>query len=172
MNEPPPKAGPESSEQTTDAPASDDTLEPEFWRKKTLEEMNRAEWEALCDGCGKCCLLKLEDDDLGKVWYTNVACRLFNHGACRCGDYPRRKERVPQCLVLTPESVRENADWMPRSCAYRLLAEGYDLYAWHPLISGDPDSVHHWRISVRGKTVAEQDVPEDDLLDYIIGEVI
>ena len=147
-------------------------LEPEFWRKKTLEQMSTEEWEALCDGCGKCCLLKLEDEDTGKVHYTDVACRLFDDATCRCGNYPLRRTLVPQCVVLDPETVRETVGWMPRTCAYRLVADGYDLYAWHPLISGDPESVHKAGISVQGWTVPEYEVEEEDLLDHVVGDIL
>ncbi|MCI4660732.1 MAG: YcgN family cysteine cluster protein [Neomegalonema sp.] len=143
-------------------------LAREFWKKKQLEELSQAEWEALCDGCGKCCLLKLEDDETGHVYYTDIACRLFDDQTCRCGNYALRKELVPQCVVLTPQTVRESIDWMPRTCAYRLLAEGYDLYPWHPLVSGDAMSVHDARISVRAQTVPEYEVPEDEQLDHVI----
>ncbi len=144
-----------------------DTIAPGFWRTKTLEQMTPAEWEALCDGCGRCCLLKLEDEDTEEVWYTDVACRLFDDQTCRCGAYAIRKRLVPQCVRLTPASVRDSRDWMPRTCAYRLVAEGYDLYPWHPLISGDPETVHRAGVSVRGKTVPEHEVDPDDLLDHV-----
>lgn len=134
--------------------------------------MTKAEWEALCDGCGKCCLLKLEDDDTGKVWYTDVACRLFDDAACRCGNYALRKTLVPQCVVLTPRTVAETKDWMPRTCAYRLVADGYDLYPWHPLITGDPDSTHKANISVQGQTTPEYEVAEETLIDRVVGEHI
>ena len=147
-------------------------ISPEFWRTKTLEQMTPDEWEALCDGCGKCCLLKLEDDEVGRVWYTDVACRLFDDKTCRCGNYALRKTLVPQCMMLTPEVVKESKDWMPRTCAYRLVADGYDLYSWHPLISGDPDSVHHANISVQGWTVPEYEVPEDELINRTFDEAI
>lgn len=145
-------------------------LKPGFWREKTLEQLSAAEWEALCDGCGKCCLLKLEDEDTGAVAYTSVACRLFDGDSCRCGNYALRKTLVPQCVVLTPETVREEAHWMPRTCAYRLLAEGYDLYSWHPLVSGDPDSVHQAGVSVTGWTTPEYDVSPEDVPEYVIDE--
>ncbi len=147
-------------------------LEPAFWRSKALEEMSDAEWEALCDGCGKCCLLKLEDEDTGRVAYTNVACRLFDPDTCRCGSYELRFHLVPQCIRLTPEMVRREKDWMPRTCAYRLLADGYDLYPWHPLITGDPESVHRSGVSVQFACRPEYEVPEDELVDHVIGEAI
>ncbi|MEL6980403.1 MAG: YcgN family cysteine cluster protein [Pseudomonadota bacterium] len=147
-------------------------LKPGFWREKTLEQLSPQEWEALCDGCGKCCLLKLEDEESGEVTYTSVACRLFDSETCRCGNYALRKTLVPQCMVLTPEVVRAEKDWMPRSCAYRLIADGYDLYAWHPLLSGDPNSVHEARISVQGWTTPEYEVELDELPDYAIIETL
>ena len=161
-------AGRREARQAATAPE----IAPEFWRTKTLEEMNSAEWEALCDGCGKCCLLKLEDDETGRVWYTDVACRLFDDATCRCGNYALRRTLVSQCMVLTPEVVRETKDWMPRTCAYRLVADGYDLYSWHPLVSGDPESVHTSNVSVKGMTTPEYEAPEETLVDRIIGENI
>ncbi len=147
-------------------------LEPGFWRGKTLEELSPAEWEALCDGCGKCCLLKLEDDETDRVHYTDVACRLFDDSTCRCGNYELRQTLVSQCVVLTPESVRETAAWMPRTCAYRLIADGYDLYPWHPLVSGDPQSVHKANVSVRGWTVPEFEVDEEELVDHVVEDIL
>ncbi len=141
---------------------------PEFWSKQPLDALTRPEWEALCDGCGRCCLLKLEDEDSNEIAYTNVACRLFDDQACRCGQYALRKQMVAGCVVLTPENIERHAYWMPETCAYRLRFEGKPLYDWHPLISGDPDSVHRAGISMRGKVVAEYDVDEEDLEDYVI----
>lgn len=132
--------------------------ESPFWRTKTLDEMDAAEWESLCDGCGRCCLNKLEDIDTGEIAWTDVACRLLDGESCRCTDYPRRQRRVRDCVALTPESVR-SLTWLPPSCAYRLVAEGRDLYWWHPLVSGDPDTVHQAGVSVRGRTVSERDWP-------------
>src|SRR3954465_8352962 len=107
-----------------------------FWRMKTLEEMSNAEWESLCDGCGRCCLNKIEDIDSGDIAWTDVACRLLDGESCRCSDYAKRQRKVPDCVRLTPESVR-TLRWLPPSCAYRLVAEGRELYWWHPLVSGD-----------------------------------
>lgn len=126
-----------------------------FWREKRLEEMNPAEWESLCDGCGKCCLNKLEDIDTGELAYTNVACRLLDLGTCRCTRYPERSRLVPDCVTLTPDNIA-GLRWMPSTCAYRLLAEGKELPYWHPLVSGDPDSVHRAGISVRGRAISER----------------
>lgn len=138
-----------------------------FWETKSLEEMTRVEWESLCDGCGKCCLIKLEDEDTGDTYLTDVACKLFDAGTCRCGDYPRRQLHVPDCVVLTPDNIA-GLHWMPETCAYRLLAEGQPLAWWHPLVSGDPESVHRAGISVRGRVTSETEVAEDDLPDRIV----
>lgn len=137
-----------------------------FWKTKSLEEMSRVEWESLCDGCGKCCLSKLEDEDTGEIVWTSVACRLFDAGKCACRDYTNRNEKVPDCVILTTENVR-TIPWLPKTCAYRLVAEGRDLFDWHPLKSGRADSVHEARISVRGKVTAfEDDLNDTD--DYLL----
>jgi len=136
-----------------------------FWRTKSLQEMSPDEWESLCDGCAKCCLHKLEDVDTGEVSYTNVACALLDVGVCRCTDYMHRTFRVPDCVELTP-STMETIDWLPPTCAYRLVAEGRDLFWWHPLLSGDPESVHRAGVSVRGRVVAERNA--GDLEDHIV----
>ena len=126
-----------------------------FWKTKKLHEMSRDEWESLCDGCAKCCLHKLEDADTGEIMQTNVACRLLDHDTCSCTRYPDRKRLVPDCVVLTPDNVSD-LHWMPKTCAYRLVAEGQDLDWWHPLVSGDPNSVHEAGISVRGRAIDER----------------
>ena len=139
-----------------------------FWRSKTLEEMDAAEWESLCDGCGRCCLVKLEDADTGEIHYTDVGCTLLDAGACRCRSYETRQAQVPDCLRLTPETVRA-VSWLPPTCAYRLVAEGRDLFAWHPLVSGDPDSVAAAGMSVRGRVAGpEENFAVDDLFDRIV----
>jgi len=145
-------------------------LRPRFWETVPLDRMTPAEWEALCDGCGKCCLNKLEDADTGEVAFTRVACRLLDGDSCQCGNYAIRKQLVPECVVLTPGKLAEVAYWLPRTCAYRLLYEGRRLYDWHPLVSGDPESVHEAGASVRGWTVPEFEVDEDDWEDLIIDE--
>lgn len=131
-----------------------------FWDEKTLDEMSAAEWEALCDGCGRCCLIKLEDEDTGEIITSDVRCRLLDGETCQCTDYPNRKAKVPDCIKLTPQNVSE-IKWMPTSCAYRRLAEGRGLAWWHPLISGDPETVVAAGVSVRGRTVAEDSVAPD-----------
>ncbi|MGB5869080.1 MAG: YcgN family cysteine cluster protein [Albidovulum sp.] len=145
-------------------------LREKFWILP-LASLNPTEWEALCDGCGKCCLNKLEDDETGEVFFTRVACRLLDGESCRCGQYETRKSFVPECVVLTPQSLAKNAYWMPSTCAYRLRAEGQALYDWHPLVSGDPQSVHKAGMSVQGWTVPEFDVDEDDWEDHIIEDL-
>ena len=145
-------------------------LRDRFWETVPLSRMTPDEWEALCDGCGKCCLNKLEDEDTGEVAFTNVACRLLDGESCRCGNYAIRKVLVPECVVLTPKTLPDVAYWLPRTCAYRLLHQGDPLQDWHPLISGDPESVHAAGVSVRGWTVPEFEVDEDDWEDHIIDE--
>ena len=138
-----------------------------FWQRKRLEEMTPQEWESLCDGCGKCCLHKLEDEDTGEVYYTDVACKLLNQDTCRCRDYANRQQQVPDCLVLQPAEI-ERFHWLPASCAYRLLAEGEPLPDWHPLVTGDPGSTLAAGMSVAGCTLAEEAVDPDDLEERII----
>lgn len=145
-------------------------LAPRFWERKPLSRMSDAEWEALCDGCGKCCLNKLEDEETGDVALTCVACRLLDDETCRCSQYSIRHQFVPECIVLGPKNMEDNLYWMPETCAYKLLWEGKPLYKWHPLISGDPDSVHRAGVSMQGRTVPEFDVDDDDWEDYIIEE--
>ena len=139
-----------------------------FWKTKTLAEMDIQEWESLCDGCGLCCLNKLEDWDTGAVVFTSVRCRLMDGTSCRCTDYENRQATVPECIQLTPGTVEE-IPWLPPTCGYRLIGEGRDLYWWHHLVSGDPETVHIAGISARGhETVCETDVPVDDFEDYIV----
>jgi uncharacterized cysteine cluster protein YcgN (CxxCxxCC family) len=127
-----------------------------FWKTKPLEAMTRAEWESLCDGCGRCCLHKLRDDDSDALAFTEVACRLLTIETCRCADYANRRRWVPNCVKLTPKRVAA-IDWLPPTCAYRLVAEGKDLAWWHPLVSGDPETVHKAGVSVRGRAIRERD---------------
>ncbi len=138
-----------------------------FWRRKSLNEMTTGEWESLCDGCAKCCLLKLTDEGSDEVDYTDVACRLLDLGTCRCNHYSRRKEIVADCVVLRPETV-DDIGWLPKTCAYRLIGEGKDLPWWHPLVSGDPETVHEAGVSVRGRAIRENRVREDELEDHIV----
>lgn len=138
-----------------------------FWRAKKLHEMSPAEFESLCDGCGKCCLHKLEDEDSGDVYYTKVACKFLNHNSCQCQVYSERQKHVPDCVTLTPASVKETY-WLPETCAYRLIDEGIPLFDWHPLMSGDPDSVHKAGMSVAGQVIHEDSVNPDDLEDYVV----
>lgn len=145
------------------------TLRPEFWNLP-LKQLTPEEWEALCDGCGKCCLNKLEYDDTGEVDFTRVACRLLDGQTCRCTHYQNRRDYVPECVTLTPRLLKKVAYWLPRSCAYRLRHEGKPLPAWHPLLTGDPDSTHFAGASVQGWTVSEAEVPEDQWEDYVIEE--
>lgn len=137
-----------------------------FWTEKSLAAMSEAEWESLCDGCGKCCLIGLEDEDTGQIYLTDVACKLFDGAACRCSDYANRKTHVPDCVKLTPENVPE-LTWLPKTCAYRLVHEGRPLYPWHPLVSGDPESVHRANVSVRGKVRPETSVKTRNLIRRI-----
>jgi uncharacterized protein len=127
-----------------------------FWKTKSLADMNASEWESLCDGCGKCCMSKLEDEDTGEIVWTSVACRLFDSGACSCRDYANRTRKVHDCVQLTPDNVG-TITWLPKTCAYRLIDEGKDLYDWHPLVSGDKASVHTAGVSVQGKVTAFED---------------
>lgn len=136
-----------------------------FWETKTLKQMTHGEWESLCDGCGKCCLHKLQDEDSGELAFTNAACRLLDRETARCSDYAHRRIHVPDCVRLTAKSAAK-FKWLPATCAYRLLAEGKPLYPWHHLVCGDPDAVHRAGVSVRGRSVSEDAVV--DLEDHIV----
>ena len=139
-----------------------------FWKAKTLEEMSTSEWESLCDGCGRCCLVKLEDEDTGEIHFTDIGCKLLDAKTCRCLDYKRRARRVPDCVKLTPAVVR-TLSWLPDTCAYRVVAEGKDLPDWHPLVSGSAASVHEANVSVRGRVVAgEDDLPMEAWPERIV----
>jgi hypothetical protein len=141
-----------------------------FWRAKRLEELSQAEWESLCDGCGRCCLVKLEEELEGedsRIHYTEVGCALLDGLTCRCRDYPNRQALIPDCVRLTPAAVR-TIKWLPPTCAYRLAREGRDLPWWHPLVSGDPETVHAAGVSVRGRVaVSEEDISEEATVDFI-----
>lgn len=139
-----------------------------FWNVIPLERMSRGQWESLCDGCGRCCLQKFQDAKTGKVTYTWVSCYLLDTRSCRCLDYQNRIHLVPDCLVLTAQQV-PRLRWLPQTCAYRRLSIGKDLPAWHPLVSGDPASVHRAGISVRDKAISEVFVHPDDVDYYDIG---
>jgi uncharacterized cysteine cluster protein YcgN (CxxCxxCC family) len=138
--------------------------EVNFW-EKPLDQLNREEWEALCDGCGKCCLHKAEDEDSGRIYPTNVACRLLDRVSGQCSDYKHRRQFVPDCVRLTPKLVDE-ISWLPRTCAYRLRGDGKPLPDWHYLLSGDREAVHRAGESVRGWTVAEVDA--GDLENHLV----
>ena len=139
-----------------------------FWERYSLEDLSQDEWEALCDGCGLCCLLKFQDDIDADVTYTNVACRLFDCDTCRCSHYNARAKIVPDCAVLTPETLPEVVEWMPSTCAYLLRYRGQPLADWHPLVSGRPESVHEAGISVRGRCIPEYEIDMDDLEEYAV----
>lgn len=138
-----------------------------FWETKLLSDMSQKEWESVCDGCAKCCLLKLEDDDTGDVYYTGVSCRYLDTKSCRCKEYSARLQLVPECLRLTPDNIAE-FEWLPETCAYKLLANRQPLPAWHPLVSGDQASVVTAGISVKGRIISEDYVHDEDLAHYII----
>ena len=145
-------------------------LRPEYWRRVPLDRMTAREWEALCDGCGKCCLNKLEDEETGEIALTRVACRLLDDASCRCAHYETRHRFVPDCIRLTPQTISDHMHWLPQTCAYRLVHEGRDLYPWHPLVSGTSRTVHDAGVSVQGRTVSEFEVADEDWEDHIIEE--
>lgn len=144
-----------------------DTLRPHFWKKHTLTELTHLEWESLCDGCGLCCLIKLEDEDTHEVAYTKVACKLLDCEKASCSDYPNRQSHVPDCIQLTPHQIHQ-FHWLPPSCAYRRISEGKDLPRWHHLVTGNRDSILKARKSAAGRCISEEDVNPDDIEDYIV----
>ncbi|WP_026959959.1 MULTISPECIES: YcgN family cysteine cluster protein [Aliagarivorans] len=142
-------------------------LEPEFWRSKTLAQMNDQEWEALCDGCGKCCLSKLIDEDTDELYFTNIACVLLNNKTCQCSDYPNRFAKVSDCVKITLDDM-EAFQWLPTTCAYRRLVEGRDLPSWHPLLhKGKKSKMHQAGASIRGKVICESEL-RGPAQDYIV----
>lgn len=143
-------------------------LRDRFWENHPLDALNRAEWEALCDGCGKCCLIKLEDEKSNRLAYTTVACRLFDNATCKCTNYALRSQIVPSCVVLSPENIERNAYWMPKTCAYRRLALGQALLDWHPLLAGNAEMMHDLGHSMRQATQSETTIPESEWEEYII----
>jgi uncharacterized cysteine cluster protein YcgN (CxxCxxCC family) len=141
-----------------------------FWKSKKLTEMTLEEWESLCDGCGICCLYKIEDEESSDVYMTNVACRFLEMQSCVCMLYTERRSAMPTCIKLTPSKVA-NLKWLPDTCAYRLVMEGKPLPAWHPLVSGDPQSVHTAGVSVKGKVISESDADMNHLENYVVDEL-
>lgn len=141
-----------------------------FWQTKSLDQMTNAEWESLCDGCGKCCLLKVEYEDTGEIQSTSVACKLLDLESCQCSNYPRRRAHVPDCIDLKTVPNLLALSWLPQTCAYRLIANGEDLADWHPLVSGAPDSVHEAGVSVRFKVISEDDLSniDEELPGYVV----
>ncbi len=142
-----------------------------FWETKSLEEMTPQEWESLCDGCAQCCLHKLEDEDTGEIFVTQMVCDLLNLETCQCTAYGERSELVPTCITLKLQDVKV-INWMPKSCAYRLLSEKKPLPSWHPLVSDQSESVITAGISVKHRAIPEKDVPEEDWPDYIVEQII
>ncbi|MGJ8564623.1 MAG: YcgN family cysteine cluster protein [Alphaproteobacteria bacterium] len=138
-----------------------------FWKTTPMGEMSPEQWESLCDGCGKCCCIRLEDEDTQDIYITDVACHLFDAGTCQCSDYSNRSVKVPDCVTLTPGNV-EQLYWMPMTCSYRLVANGEDLPEWHHLVSGSRDTIHEAGMSVQDAVQNEKDVPEDDLPHHIV----
>lgn len=141
-----------------------------FWKILTLYQMTPEQWESLCDGCGLCCLYKYEDANTHKIFYTNVACRFMDLETCLCTVYPERTVKMPSCVVLNPMRAKQ-LKWLPDTCAYRLIAEGKNLPAWHPLVSGDAQSVHQAGISVKNKVISEEEIDMRDLENYVIGQM-
>ena len=140
-----------------------------FWEKYTLDQLNSAEWEALCDGCAKCCLLKITDEK--NIFITNISCTKLKVDSCRCSDYLNREKNVKDCLKLTKDNLHKNSKFLPSSCSYRLMAEGKPLPKWHHLISNDKESVHKLNQSIQGYCVSEALVKQENYEDHILGEI-
>jgi uncharacterized protein len=138
-----------------------------FWREKSLTELSDAEWEALCDGCARCCLIKLEDEDTGELHFTDLACDMLDLGSCRCTGYPDRHRLVPDCIEFDAD-LAQTLHWLPDTCAYRLVAEGQELPDWHPLVSGRAESVHEAGISLRGRVQHQSSVAEDEQVLHVV----
>lgn len=143
-------------------------MQKPFWQHKPLLEMTHEEWESLCDGCGKCCLTQLQDDENDTLVFTNVACDLLNDKTCRCKDYPNRTERVPDCMTMTADNVKDCAEFAPSTCAYRLLLEGKPLPEWHHLRSGDSNLIHEIGKSVQGKVQFRSNIADEEYENYIV----
>ena len=143
------------------------TVASNFWEEKSLDELTKAEWESLCDGCGKCCLHKLEDEDSGDILFTDVACKYLSAMTCQCTSYPDRQDKVPDCISLTPGNI-DRFPWLPQSCAYVLVSRGFPLPQWHHLVSGTRETIHSYGMSVREKIISESLIDEDDFEDRIV----
>ena len=139
-----------------------------FWKTKPLNEMSKQQWESLCDGCGLCCLQKLQDEETDEVFFTSVSCQFLDDKSCRCKVYDNRFDYLPECLDLTIDNLESTLPWLPSSCSYKLVYEGKPLPKWHHLNSNNKDSIHHLNLSVKNKVISELDVHEDDWQDYII----
>ena len=141
-------------------------LQEKFWQEKTLDEMNEEEWEALCDGCGRCCLVKLEDEDSGEILKSDIHCKLFDCETAKCLKYENRQEYVSDCVRLTPKNIKE-LNWIPDSCAYRRIAEGRGLSWWHPLVCGESETIKEVGVSVIGRTICESEIKPDEFVNHI-----
>jgi uncharacterized protein len=157
-----------STEASSGQPAAQAPARP-FWDSKTLDEMTAAEWESLCDGCGRCCLNKIEDEDTGQIFLTKVACKLLDVRSCQCRDYPNRQKFVPDCIRIDPEQVR-SLSWLPETCGYRRVEEGRGLEWWHPLVSGSRETVHEAGISLRDWAKSERRVKPENFSKYLIDD--
>ncbi len=139
----------------------------DWWNTLPLQALDAEQWEALCDGCAKCCLHKLQDEETGEIFYTKVRCRYLDEESCRCGDYAHRSQLMPNCIQLAPDMAGD-LQWLPVTCAYRLRAKGEPLPEWHPLISGDPETVHRAGVSIRGRAISDEYVHPDGYDEHIV----